>query len=167
MLAALAALKAQGVTDLRRHFAEHPGFLRQAAGMVKVLDVNQAALRMSGIPNKRSVLGTLDRLFDRQSLDLLREELVAIFEGKTFFEAESSNRTPQGERLDTQVSLAIPSEQVAPFATFSCVPWTSPSASAPRKSAPRSRCACAKPDASRAWACWRAASPTTSTICSP
>ena len=113
VLAALGALKAQGVTDLRRHFAEHPGFLRQAAGMVKVLDVNQAALRMSGIPHKRSVLGTLDRLFDRQSLDLLREELIAIFEGKTFFEAESSNRTLQGARLDTQVSLAIPSERSA------------------------------------------------------
>ena len=113
VLAALGALKAQGVKDLRRHFAENPGFLRQAAGMVKVLDVNQAALRMAGIPDKQRVLGTLDRLFDRESLDLLREELIAIFEGETFFEAESSNRTLQGVRLDTQVSLAIPSEQSA------------------------------------------------------
>ena len=113
VLAALEALKAQGVTDLRRHFAEHPGFLREAAGMLKVVDVNQAALRMADIPHKRFVLGTLDRLFDRQSLDLLREELIAIFEGKTFFEAESSNRTSKGERLDTQVSLAIPSERSA------------------------------------------------------
>jgi signal transduction histidine kinase/CheY-like chemotaxis protein len=113
VLAALGALKLQGVTDLRRHFAEQPGFLRQAAGMVKVLDVNQAALRMSGIPHKRFVLGTLDRLFEGQPLDLLREELIAIFEGKTFFESESRNRTLQGERLDTQVSLVIPSEQSA------------------------------------------------------
>ena len=111
VLAALGALKAQGVTDLRRHFAEHPEFLRQAAGMVKVLDVNQAALRMAGIPHKGFVLGTLARLFNRESLDLLRDELIAIFEGKTFFQAESSNRTLQGERLDTQVSLAIPSER--------------------------------------------------------
>ena len=113
VLTALGALKAQGVTDLRRHFAEHPGFLRRAAGMVRVLDVNQAALRMAGVPHKRMVLGPLDRLFDRESLDLLREELIAIFEGQTFFEAESSNRTLQGERLDTQVSLAISVEQSA------------------------------------------------------
>ncbi len=111
--AALAALKSQGVTDLRRHFAEHPEFLRRAAGMVRVLDVNQAALRMLGLPSKRPLLGALDRLFDRQSLELLREELIAIFDGKAFFEGESTNRTAQGKRLDTQVSLAIPSEQSA------------------------------------------------------
>ena len=81
--------------------------------MVRVLDVNQAALRMLGLPSKRPLLGTLDRLFDRQSLDLLREELIAIFDGKAFFEGESTNRTAQGKRLDTQVSLAIPSEQSA------------------------------------------------------
>jgi len=68
VLVALRALKAQGVTDLRRHIAEHPEFLRQAAGMVRVLDVNQAALRMAGISDKRALLGTLDRIFEMQSM---------------------------------------------------------------------------------------------------
>jgi len=37
--------------------------------------------------------------------------LIAIFEGRTYFEAESTNLTLQGQQLETQVSLAIPSEQ--------------------------------------------------------
>jgi len=106
--AALDDLKAQGVVDLRRHLDEHPEFLPHAASLVRILDVNQAAVRMSGVPHKRFLLGTLDRIFGQQNLDLLREELVAIFEGATSFEAEASNRTLQGERLDTQVTLVIP-----------------------------------------------------------
>ncbi len=80
---------------------------------MRILDVNQAAVRMSGVPDKRYLLGTLDRIFGGQPLDFLRDELIAIFEGKTSFEAETRNRTLQGARLDTHVSLAIPSESAA------------------------------------------------------
>jgi signal transduction histidine kinase len=107
---AFDALRALGVTDLRRHFEEHPEFLREAASLVRIVDVNAAAVRMARVPDKSLLLGTLDRIFGRQNAGLLREELVAIFQGATTFEAEASNRTQRGERVDTLVTLVIPRE---------------------------------------------------------
>jgi signal transduction histidine kinase len=108
--AAFAALRAQGIVDLRRHFDEHPEFLRHAARLVRIVDVNQAAVRMARVPDKNVLLDTLNRIFGRQNPELLRDELVAIFEGAASFEAEATNRTGRGERVDTQVTLVIPPE---------------------------------------------------------
>jgi signal transduction histidine kinase len=105
---ALDALKAQGVVDLRRHLDERPELLLHVASLVRILDVNQAAVRMTGVPHKRYLLGTLDQIFGGESLDLLRDELVAIFEGAASFDAEATSRTFQGERLETHVTLVIP-----------------------------------------------------------
>ncbi len=105
--AAFDGLEAQGVVDLSRHLDEHPEFLRHAASLVRIVDVNRAAVRMAGVSDKSVLLGTLDRIFGRQT-DLLRDELVAIFQGRSFFEAEATNRTRRGERVDTQVTLVIP-----------------------------------------------------------
>jgi signal transduction histidine kinase/CheY-like chemotaxis protein len=106
--AALDALEAQGVVDLRRHLDERPELLRHIASLVRILDVNEAAVRMTGVPHKRYLLGTLDQIFGGESLDLLRDELVAIFEGASSFEAEATSRTFQGGRLETHVTLVIP-----------------------------------------------------------
>ncbi|GAB1544741.1 hypothetical protein NUACC21_74170 [Scytonema sp. NUACC21] len=46
VLAALTDLKAQGVRDFRTFFADNPGFVQQAVGMVRVTNVNDAAVRM-------------------------------------------------------------------------------------------------------------------------
>jgi PAS domain S-box-containing protein len=106
--AAVEELRAGGVTDFAAYFDEHPEFVRAAAAMVKIVDVNEATLAMTGVPEKEILLGGLDRIYSAESHDVLKGELVAIAEGHRRFESESINRTLQGERMETHVSLAIP-----------------------------------------------------------
>jgi signal transduction histidine kinase/ActR/RegA family two-component response regulator/GAF domain-containing protein len=106
--AAFDVLRAEGVTDFEGYLGDHPEFVRDAARMIRVLDVNAAALSMIGVRDKRRLLGGLDRIYDPASHDVFKAELAAIAAGRTHFEIESVNRDARGERLDSHVSLAIP-----------------------------------------------------------
>jgi PAS domain S-box-containing protein len=106
--AAVEELRAGGVTDFEAYFDEHPEFVRAAAAMVKIVDVNKATLAMTGVPEKEMLFGGLDRIYSPESHDVLKGELVAIAEGHPYFESDSINRNLQGERMETHVSLAIP-----------------------------------------------------------
>src|SRR5262245_12361014 len=63
VVAALDALRARGVRDFRRHFDEHPEFVAEAAGLVRVRDVNHATLELFEARDKADLLGALDRIF--------------------------------------------------------------------------------------------------------
>jgi PAS domain S-box-containing protein len=108
---AIDRLKIAGVEDFRAYLDEHPGFVFEAAKMAKILDVNDATLRLYGARSKEELVGSLDRVFTSESYSAVRGFLIAIFEGKTHFESETVNKTLQGEMIDVLVSISIPSEE--------------------------------------------------------
>lgn len=108
--AAIDDLKAKGVIDFREYFDAHPMFIAEAAKMVKVVDINPATLKMFGASSKEDMLGSLYKVFLPESLELFREEIIAIAEGKTYFEGEGVNQTLQGKRLDILLTKSIPTE---------------------------------------------------------
>ncbi len=112
--AALEALKAEGVTELRRYVEEHPDFMSKAAEMVKIVDINAQSLRMFGAENKRELTTSLSRFFAQEAWTTFLEELVVIFEGRHYFEAESVIQTVQGERRNILLTISFP-DRVAEF----------------------------------------------------
>jgi diguanylate cyclase (GGDEF)-like protein/PAS domain S-box-containing protein len=106
---ALEALKAQGVADFRRYFEEHPEFVTEAARSIQVRNVNQATLALFGAQTKEAMTGSLWRIFTEESLRTFREALIAITEGKTYFEAETVNQTLQGQQVDILMTMRFPS----------------------------------------------------------
>src|SRR5262249_19691678 len=50
--AAIDDLKTQGVRNFRQYTAAHPEFIRQAISMVKIIDVNDATVRLFGAQSK-------------------------------------------------------------------------------------------------------------------
>lgn len=111
--AAIIDLKNNGTTDFRKYFEEHPDFVQRASQLVKIVDVNEVTLKLYGAKDKAELLCSLDRVFTPESYDTFKEELLAIAEGKTYFEAESINRTLQGKRLNILIRLTIPDEDSA------------------------------------------------------
>ncbi|MGB9521240.1 MAG: sensor domain-containing diguanylate cyclase, partial [Anaerolineales bacterium] len=109
--AALDELSAQGVRDFRTYLEEHPQFLQKAAASILVRDVNQTTLRMFGAQSKEQLLGELNKIFVPETMDILKEEILAIAEGKTFFEGETINRTLQGERKYIWLTITFPQER--------------------------------------------------------
>jgi PAS domain S-box-containing protein len=120
--ASLDRLKREGVTDFRRHFQEHPEVVQQALGLVRVLDVNDATVRMFKAPSKGALLGALPDIFGPESLPVFEAELIAIAEGETHFETEALLKTMQGDRLYVFFTMVLPpseaSRQRALFSVF-------------------------------------------------
>ncbi len=111
VIAEMDALLEQGVDDLRAYLNEHPEFLVQAAQKIKILDINETTVEMYQASSKEELLGSLDKISLDDTGEILKEELLAIAEGKTFFGGETVNRTLQGEKKDILLTMAIPPER--------------------------------------------------------
>lgn len=109
--AALDELRAQGVRDFRAYLEEHPQFVQKAAANILVRDVNQTTLRMFGAQSKEQLLGELNKIFVPETMNILKDEILAIAEGKTFFEGETINKTLQGERKYIWLTITFPQER--------------------------------------------------------
>jgi PAS domain S-box-containing protein len=96
---ALEQLKAQGVRDLRQYCTAHREFVRQAASMMKIVDVNDATIKLFAAESKEDLLGSLHAVFTTETENVFVEELVAIAEGRSSFALETSLRTLKGEKL--------------------------------------------------------------------
>jgi len=103
-------LRDEGVTNFREFFETHPEAVDQCVPMIKVLDVNEATLDVYEAKSKADFIVGLGQIFTEQSYEAFREGLVAIAEGKAFFECEAVNRTLLGTRKDIQIRWSIPKE---------------------------------------------------------
>ena len=107
---AIDALKARGVKDFRRYLDENPDFVSMAVQMVKILDVNNATLKLYGASSKSEMLGPLNNIFTPDSYKVFKEKLIAIAEGKGYFEAEIINKRLDGKPIELLMSCEIPSQ---------------------------------------------------------
>ena len=108
---ALMDLKSQGVSDLRNYLDAHPAFLSKAAHMIKVVDVNDAALRLYEAKSKEELLGSLDKTLDLENpvmVESMKSNILALWEGASFFEREWMAETPSGKKLALAIKAHIP-----------------------------------------------------------
>src|SRR6185295_8869892 len=106
--AAIEELRARGVRDFRAYFTAHPQFVLDAVKMVKIVDLNTASLKLFAADSKEQLLTSLDKLFVAETNEAFVEELLAIADGRTFFEAETVLQTLKGESLTVLVTIVFP-----------------------------------------------------------
>jgi PAS domain S-box-containing protein len=97
--AAIEELRSQGVTDFRRYFAEHPEFVERAQGLIRVLAVNDASVKMFEANDESELLGALPKIFVPESIPVLIEELMTVAEGRSFLQDEALLATVRGNRI--------------------------------------------------------------------
>ncbi len=107
---ALDRLRNQGVTDFRKYLLEHPDFLRAAAKMITVTNVNDEAVSLYRAGSKNDLLNSEIRVLLPESEEAFQEELLAIAEGKDRFRTEAVINTLDGTALDVLVEMRIPSD---------------------------------------------------------
>ncbi|MEM2146973.1 MAG: PAS domain S-box protein, partial [Candidatus Jordarchaeaceae archaeon] len=100
-------LRDSGVKDFRAFFEHHPESLTQCASMVKIVDVNNATLELYQAKDKKELILNLNQLFDKESYDTFREELVTLAEGKTIFESETINKSLDGKEMNISLRLSV------------------------------------------------------------
>ncbi|MBN0988198.1 PAS domain-containing protein [Amphritea pacifica] len=100
-------LRDSGVSDIEAHFRQHPDIVRQCAELVKIVDVNRAALRLHGATTKEELLAGLINTFTRESLDSFRHELIQLWHGNTRMSSDAEVKTLNGEPRNVSVNLTV------------------------------------------------------------
>lgn len=106
--AAIDEVRAGGVVDFRAYLAEHPDFVHRALTLVRIVDVNEATVRLFGAGTKNQLLFSLDRIFLPETEEVFAGELVALAEGRTSFHSETNLRTLNGDTLTVLFTMTFP-----------------------------------------------------------
>ncbi len=101
-------LHRRGVKDISRYFIGHPKSVGQLVAVVKIVDVNQAALDLHQAVSKEDLQSNLKTIFLDESLSIFIKEITSFSEGKTVFEGEFLQQTLKGKRINVVVKLSIP-----------------------------------------------------------
>lgn len=103
--AAFDELRAQGISDFRRYFDEHPEFLERAQHLIKIGTLNDATLTLYGAKTREELIGALGKTLAPESIPVFREELAEFAEGRETFEGENINLTVDGRRINVLVKI--------------------------------------------------------------
>ncbi|MFW6236631.1 MAG: sensor domain-containing diguanylate cyclase [Desulfovibrionales bacterium] len=106
----LDQLQQLGVTDFATYFQEHPETVALCAGLIRVLDVNQAALDLFNAATKQELVNYFDRTMTDKARKVFQEELTILAQGRRFLESEVTVRTLDGEYRFGLRRLTVPSE---------------------------------------------------------
>jgi PAS domain S-box-containing protein len=97
-------LSAKGVTDFRIFFQHNPEALQHALRVLRVVDVNTAAIKLFNAPSKDTLLQQLHQTFVAESFETFMASVLAFAEGKERFEAETLCKTFDDERINVAIS---------------------------------------------------------------
>ncbi|HXH64101.1 MAG TPA: PAS domain S-box protein [Mariprofundaceae bacterium] len=101
------ARRDSGVGDLEAYFREHPEDIRHCVGLVRVRDVNRAALRLYGTESREQLLGALEKTFVAGSYEDFGREVASLARGESLFEMQTQRQTLDGEVRDVLLNLTM------------------------------------------------------------
>ncbi|WP_020648666.1 PAS domain S-box protein [Solimonas variicoloris] len=117
--ARIAALRAEGVTDIAAHLRAHPEHALAMLQGVKVLDVNERTPEMFGAPDKATMLRSLEKVFSGPGMmQGFIAEVGAMAAGKAVFSTEMRVSTVDGRPIDVLLAMAFPSPGSGPRTVF-------------------------------------------------
>jgi diguanylate cyclase (GGDEF)-like protein len=107
--AALAELEQSGIEDLARFLQANPSQLQRLAGLVRILDVNAAALAQVGADpqSKQAAALSLAQNFDAAAMPSFAQALVALSQGKQLFACEGSFERLDGVSRRNELTLLV------------------------------------------------------------
>lgn len=100
-------LRGEGVTSLRTYLTLHPEAVDRFMGMIRVLDVNQKTLDLFEAPDKETLFANLDKVFRDEMSAHFTNELVDMWDGKTYYEREGVNYSLSGEPVHVQLAWTL------------------------------------------------------------
>ena len=88
-------------------FESNPGEVRRCSRLARIISVNSGAGEVFAAKSHNDLLSNLDRLFDDESLQVFRDQIVSLYRGEHEFHAEAHQMTLAGERIITSVRAAV------------------------------------------------------------
>lgn len=95
----LEKLKETGITDFKKFFEEFPEEIAHCVSLIKIIDVNNQALKLTKAKSKAELFKKMGRILDAGFARDLLPEILSIAEDKTEFEWEGVNKTLDGASI--------------------------------------------------------------------
>jgi diguanylate cyclase (GGDEF)-like protein/PAS domain S-box-containing protein len=93
--------------DLAEWFEAHPHEVRHCSQLARIVSINSGAGEVFAARTHEDLLANLDQLFDDDSLQVFREELLAFRRGEREFQSEAEQKTLSGRTIFTSVRVAL------------------------------------------------------------
>ncbi len=108
---ALDFLRQDGVTNLRQYLDENEQAAWDMAAMVKIIQVNNATLKLFKAKSEEEFIESISRVFGPDTIDVFIEELCAIWEKKEIFYTEAKHKTLDGDEIAVSISMPVPTTE--------------------------------------------------------
>jgi len=95
----LNALRASGIIEWRPYLVSHPEEVHACLSLVKVSDVNASAMELFQYDRRETFLKNPPLPFEKEWRNVMREELVALAEGRRGHESDLQMKTFDGEPI--------------------------------------------------------------------
>ncbi len=89
-------IRESGIQDLENHFEQHPEEAEKCADMVRIVDVNTAAMKWYGVSNKQAIQVKLNQLINPNEYQSFSEELLSLIKGINHYELSVSRLSRDG-----------------------------------------------------------------------
>ncbi|MFH1196453.1 MAG: PAS domain S-box protein [bacterium] len=100
-------LRKEGITDIEAHLARHPEIVAQCAGLIKIIDINKAALELHNAKNREVLVNNLVNTFTTESFDTFKHELICLWSGRTEMLRDAKVMTLTGEPRNVTVYFSV------------------------------------------------------------
>ncbi len=82
-------LKQQGITGIKEYFKQHPDKLMECRGQIKILEVNNAFLKLYHAESNEVLEQNVNKLITLQSVEMFVEGLLCLMDGEDSFTGET------------------------------------------------------------------------------
>ncbi|WP_082703880.1 PAS domain S-box protein [Lutibacter profundi] len=94
-------------TDVISYINENPSVISKLASLIIIKDVNATTLTLFKAKTKQELLKNLNRTFTEKSTEAFKNLIIDILTGKKETEAETVNKTLNGEILDITIKFKV------------------------------------------------------------
>ncbi|WP_457617538.1 PAS domain S-box protein, partial [Lutibacter sp.] len=94
-------------TDVKSYITANPEVISKLASLIEIKEVNATTLTLFKAKTKQELLKDLDRTFTDKSTEAFKNLIIDILTGKNETEAETVNKTLDGEILDISIKFKI------------------------------------------------------------
>ena len=109
----LDSVRAQGIEDFKTFITVHPEFVTRCMQEIRIIDVNQQTLRMFGASSKEVLLNNIGRVFRDEMQDSFAEQLLDLWDGKTFQQREVVNYALSGDAVHIHMQFSVLADHLA------------------------------------------------------
>ncbi|MFH1417051.1 MAG: PAS domain S-box protein [Planctomycetota bacterium] len=109
VLERLRGLQAGGVSDLLAYFDAHPEEVMRCARMARIVAINLASVEFYGARSKEELIARVDDTLSTPGhIDRVKEQLIALSEGRIPAPFDATVKTLSGETRHLSVHLSVP-----------------------------------------------------------